>query len=120
MSFGKGRVRPLVAKAPPVDGGAGEKRWSSRRESASPGLVFPGGIAASIPCLIADQSVTGARLVMQPGWVNPFNGRSSIGQAFKLVMRVDRVEVDCEIVRIEENEIGVRFLSVMRPLVRKN
>jgi hypothetical protein len=120
MSFGKGRVRPLVAKAPPVDGDAGEKRWSTRRAASSPGLVFPGGIAASIPCMIADQSVTGARLVMQPGWVNPFNGVSSIGQAFKLVMRVDRVEVDCEIVRIEENEIGVRFLSVMRPMAKKN
>ncbi len=120
MSFGKGRVRPLVAKAAPIDGDASEKRWSSRRASASPGLVYPGGIAASIPCMIADQSVTGARLQMQPGWVNPFSGYSSIGQAFKLVMRVDRVEVDCEIVRIEENEIGVRFLSVMRPMPKKN
>lgn len=120
MSFGKGRVKPLAAKAPPIDGDAGEKRWSIRRAASSPGLVFPGGIAASIPCMIVDQSVTGARLQMQPGWVNPFNGVSSIGQSFKLVMRVDRVEVDCEIMRIEENEIGVRFLSVMRPLARKN
>ena len=120
MSFGKGRVRPLVAKAAPVDGDAGEKRWSTRRSTSSPGLVFPGGMSASIPCMIVDQSVTGARLQMQPGWVNPFNGVSSIGQAFKLVMRVDRVEVDCEIMRFEENEIGVRFLSVMRPLARKN
>ncbi|MEQ1698059.1 MAG: PilZ domain-containing protein [Hyphomicrobiaceae bacterium] len=120
MSFGKGRVRPLVAKVPPADGRAGDQRWSMRRATSSPGLVYPGGISATIPCMIVDQSVTGARLQMQPGWVNPFNGVSSIGQAFKLVMRVDRVEVDCEIVRIEENEIGVRFLSVMRPLARKN
>ena len=120
MSFGKGRVRPLVAKVVPVDGAVGEKRWSTRRSASSPGLVFPGGMSASIPCMIVDQSVTGARLQMQPGWVNPFNGVSSIGQAFKLVMRVDRVEVDCEIVRIGENEIGVRFLSVLRPLARKN
>jgi hypothetical protein len=120
MSFGKGRVRPLVPKVMPVEANGGEKRWATRRAMQSPGLVFPGGMAASIPCMIVDQSVTGARLQMQDGWVNPFNGVSSLGQSFKLVMRVDRVEVDCEIVRIEENEIGVRFVSVMRPMARKN
>ena len=120
MSFGKGRVRPLVPKVLPVDAASSEKRWSTRRATQSPGLVFPGGMAASIPCMIVDQSVTGARLRMQDGWVNPFNGVSSLGQSFKLVMRVDRVEADCEIVRIEENEIGVRFVSVMRPIARKN
>ena len=120
MSFGKGRVKPLVPRAAPVSGDASEHRASTRRAMSSPGLIFPGGIAASIPCMIADQSVTGACLKMQSGWVNPFNGVSSLGQTFKLVMRVDRVEVDCEIMRIEENELGVRFLSVMRPVARKN
>lgn len=120
MSFGKGRVRPLTPKAPPVGAAPGEKRWTMRKRMQSPALVYPGGIAASIPCLVVDQSVTGARLQMQPGWVNPFNGASSIGQTFRLVMRVDRVYADCEIVRIEENEIGVRFVSVMKPLLRRN
>jgi hypothetical protein len=120
MSFGKGRVKPLVARelSPIVEGS--EKRSSSRRDAKMPGLIFPGGVAASIPCVVLDHSMTGARLQMQAGWVNPFRGQSSLGQTFTLVMRIDRMEVDCEIVRIEENELGVRYVSVLRPIARKN
>ncbi len=95
------------------------QRKSVRKPSRTPGLIFPGGAMASIPCTISDQSVNGARLTMQPGWVNPFRGESSLKERFTLVMRLDRVEVECEIVRIEENEMGVKFLSMMRPLSRR-
>jgi len=98
---------------------ADNNRSTARKSTRSPGLIYPGGMAASIPCTIADQSIGGARLLMQAGWVNPFHGDTCVGQRFTLVMRMDRVEVDCVIVRIEENEIGVRFLSMLRPLARK-
>ena len=115
-SVGKSKVAVAVeSSAPPCE----NKRRSNRRSGRSPGLIYPGGMAATIPCLVVDQSINGARLKMQPGWVNPFHGRSSVGQHFTLVMRLDRVEVDCEIVRIEENEIGVRFLSILRQIARK-
>ena len=119
MSFGKGRVRPLQVKATAAMAADGEARRSNRRQSMTPGLIYPGGTAASIPCVVVDQSATGARLKMQAGWVNPFRGMSSLGQSFKLVMRLDRMEVTCEIVRIEENEVGVRFTSVLQPIARK-
>jgi len=96
-----------------------DTRRSIRKKTRTPGLIFPGGHLASIPCTIADQSGTGACLLMQPGWVNPFRGESSLRERFTLVMRLDRVEIDCEIVRIEDNEMGVKFLSMMRPLARK-
>lgn len=105
--------------AVPATSQAEEKRWSNRKTGRTPGLIYPGGVAASIPCMVADQSVTGARLVMQPGWVNPFRGVSSIGEKITVAMRMDRMEVDCEIVRIEENEMGVRFTSVIRPIARR-
>lgn len=95
------------------------QRNAVRKPSRMPGLIFPGGTMASIPCTIADQSIGGARLIMQPGWVNPFRGESSLKERLTLVMRLDRVEVECEIVRIEDNEMGVKFLSMMRPLSRK-
>lgn len=126
MSFGKRstpvapRAFPLKAAVASSSAGAGEKRWSTRRAAKTPGLIFPGGIAASIPCLIADQSVSGARLIMQTGWVNPFLGASSIGQTFTLVMRMDKMEVGCEIVRLDETEIGVRFISTPRPVAQKS
>ncbi|NJM55614.1 MAG: PilZ domain-containing protein [Verrucomicrobiae bacterium] len=77
----------------------------------SPGLVWPGGAAPTIPCTIADMSGTGARLLMQRGWVNPFRGTSSVAQQFALLMRFDRMQVQCEIVRVDDTEIGVRFIS---------
>ena len=95
------------------------QRKSARKPSRVPGLIFPGGSMASIPCPIAHQSISGARLSMQPGWVNPFRGESSLRERFTLVMRLDRVEVECEIIRIEDNEMGVKFLSMMRPLPRR-
>jgi PilZ domain len=116
------RVRVIqsgVKSAPPAAVRADEKRRSTRRGGRSPGLIYPGGMAASIPCTIADQSVTGARLVMQDGWVNPFLGSSSLGQSFTLVMRLDKMEVGCEIVRLDQTELGVRFTSVPRPVQRK-
>ena len=117
MAFGKGRAVPLKPQGPKTEGD--DQRWSVRRPTQAPGLVFPGGIAASIPCIVADQSASGAALRVQSGWINPFRGQSSLGQTFKLVLRLDRVEVECEIVRIEGEQIGVRFTSVMKPIMRK-
>ena len=119
MSFGKGRLKPLVTRSSDPLNASGENRRSTRRQSMTPGLIYPGGTAASIPCVVIDQSATGARLKMQTGWVNPFRGMSSLGQTFNLVMRLDRCEVNCEIIRIEENELGVRYTSVLQPLARK-
>jgi len=98
---------------------APDTRRTGRKTTRAPGLIFPGGQMASIPCMVVDQSINGARLQMQAGWVNPFRGESSLRERFTLVMRIDRVEIDCEIVRIEDNEMGVKFLSMMRPLARK-
>lgn len=117
MSFGKRRMVPaaaLAAEAAPPSGI--ERRSATRHRTSVPGLVFPGGMAASVPCVVVDQSVTGARIEMAEGWTNPFHGHSSVGQVMRLVMRVDRVEVDCQIVHVDETAIGVRFVSVIRPM----
>ena len=98
---------------------ASEKRVARRKPYRTPGLIYPGGVAASIPCMIIDQSVTGACLQMQQGWVNPFRGESSLAQRFTLVLRIDKMQVDCEIIRLEENTMGVRFVSVARPMVQR-
>ena len=121
MTIGRVRVIQTGARThQKVEPTGAEKRVSRRKAYRTPGLVYPGGVAASIPCMIIDQSVTGAQLEMQPGWVNPFRGVSSLKQRFTLVIRVDKMEVDCEIIRLEENNMGVRFLSVAKPLVRKS
>jgi hypothetical protein len=68
-----------------------------------------------IPARVVDMSTTGAKMELTP------LGRSSgipmgdLPNQFNLVMRVDRMEVDCEMIWQVDWLIGVRFLSVPRP-----
>jgi hypothetical protein len=85
-----------------------------------PGVILPGGMSPPIGCTIADMSGTGARLLMAKGWLNPFRRNVTPREQFTLFMRMDRMEVECEIMRLEDNEIGVRFVSPPRPSTRRN
>jgi hypothetical protein len=68
-----------------------------------------------IPARVVDMSTTGAKMELTP------LGRSSgipmgdLQDQFNLVLRVDRMEVDCEMIWQVDWLIGVRFLSVPRP-----
>lgn len=96
-----------------------ERRGSPRISTRTAGLVYPSSHAAAIPCTITDISGTGARLELLAGWINPYRAPASVGEKFKLVMRIDRLEVNCEIVHIAENVMGVLFVSTAQPLPRK-
>jgi hypothetical protein len=73
------------------------------------------GMSNIIPARVVDMSATGAKMELTP------LGRSSgipmgdLPNQFNLVMRVDRMEVDCEMIWQVDWLIGVRFLSVPRP-----
>ena len=108
-------IRPLSEALPPVE----ERRGSPRTSTKTAGLVYPGSHIPSLPCTITDISGTGARIELLPGWLNPYCAPAGIGQKFRLVMRIDRLEALCQIVRIEENVMGVRFVSPAQPLPRK-
>lgn len=73
------------------------------------------GMSNIIPARVVDMSATGAKMELTP------LGRSSgipmgdLPNQFNLVMRVDRMEVDCEMIWQVDWLIGIRFLSVPRP-----
>lgn len=73
------------------------------------------GMSNIIPARVVDMSATGAKMELRP------LGRSSgipmgdLPNQFNLVMRVDRMEVDCEMIWQVDWLIGIRFLSVPRP-----
>ena len=116
------RVRVIQSgqrsQMPLVPDGA-ERRGSARIATRTPGQIYVEGAFTSTPCMITDISGTGARLELQPGRMSPFRGASSIGQRFKLVMRVDRLEVFCEIVHCNDTAMGVKFISPAQPVPRK-
>jgi len=101
----------------PIPGGI-ERRGAPRFQTRTVGKIFPAAIYAPMPCLITDISATGARLELLSGWFNPYKDPQGIGLQFRLVMSVDKLEVPCAIVRINENEMGVRFLRAQQPLPR--
>ena len=104
-----------AATAPPPPGGI-ERRGAPRFQTRTAGIIYPGNAYASLPCVITDISATGARLAILDGWFNPYKEPHGVGQEFRLVMRIDRLEVPCAIVRIEGNVMGVRFVKAAQPI----
>lgn len=113
------RIRVIhgASAAPALPPSCGiERRGAPRFQTRTAGIIYPSNAFASLPCVITDISATGARLEILSGWSNPYCEPQGIGQEFRLVMRVDRLEVPCAIVRIEDNVMGVRFVRAAQPL----
>lgn len=88
-----------------------ERRAAPRFHTRTAGIIYPANGFASLPCVITDISAGGARIEILNGWFNPYKDPQGIGQEFRLVMRIDRMEVPCAIVRIDNNVMGVRFVK---------
>ena len=106
------RAAQVASAADPTSNNV-NRRFAPRRKSRTPGLIFPDRATSSIPCQIADISTTGARLLLQDGWSNPFLA-SEAGE-LTLVVRLDKVMYECKVIRREERELGVTFLTAPRP-----
>ena len=83
-----------------------EKRTAPRRRVLKGGFVSFNGRHSDFPCTVRDISAPGARLKVKDG-VN-------IPSRFELLIELDGLEAQCEVVRREINEVGVRFLSAPR------
>lgn len=117
MSAERIRVIHGASTAPiePPSGGI-ERRGAPRFQTRTAGIVYPGNAFAALPCVITDISATGARLEILSGWFNPYKDPQGVGQQFRLVMRIDRLEVPCTVVRIDGNAMGVRFVKAAQPI----
>lgn len=116
--FGRRTASTFVPEANAEKSG-GERRWAHRRAGQTPALIYIEGVNSSIPCLIRDTSTTGARLELREGWSNPLSSDVSSINRLRLVIRHDRVMYDCQIVRRGETELGVKFLSASKPIIKR-
>jgi PilZ domain len=112
----KGRIVGVIQSQSPLERPAPNRRMAPRRRSTVPGLIYPDGKRTPVPCTIADMSVTGARLTFKKGWGDPFGLTAKALEDCLLVIRHDRVMYQCKVIRREDNEVGVRFLSAAQPL----
>jgi PilZ domain len=112
----KGRIVGVIQPQSPTERPAPNRRLAPRRRSTVPGMIYPeaDGKRTPIACTIADMSVTGARLLFKKN--DPFSASSSSMDMCLLVIRHDRVMYQCEVIRREPNELGVKFMSAAKPL----
>ncbi len=96
------------------------KRRARRKATALPGLITFKTMRLQVPCTIADMSGTGARLVLPVSTAATFGDLEHLPQHLVLVMRSDRMQVDCEIKWRRVGSLGVRFLGAPVPLERSS
>jgi hypothetical protein len=99
--------------APRADG-----RRAPRKSSILGGIITSPSMVAERPCKVVDMSATGARVRLTPTSDHTRGLPASVPDTFTLVLRIDRLEVDCEVAWRKDREIGVRFLGVVRPIAK--
>lgn len=109
----------------PASGEAGgeadhvEERIAPRKPQSLTAYVTAPGMSNVIPARVVDMSATGAKIELTP------MGRSTgiplgyLPDRFVLVLKQDRMEVDCETVWQEQWLMGLRFLGFPRPTKEK-
>ncbi|MGQ0456237.1 MAG: PilZ domain-containing protein [Hyphomicrobium sp.] len=105
-----------LASAPQAAGA--DQRFAPRRKGQLPAQIYFDGAVECATCLVKDMSATGARLEMRTGWDNAFRASVDGVERAQLIMRQDRVMYECKVVRKGETEIGVKFLSMPKPIQR--
>lgn len=114
------RVHPRRAVAPsivtPVDEQATNNRRAKRKPTSLPALVTFQNMRISVQCTVADMSGTGAKLTFTKAAINQYGDLEHMPDQFTLVLRADRMQVDCEIKWRREGQIGVRFLGPPKPV----
>ena len=94
---------------------AENRRWATRKPSVIAGRLVCEGFSEEIPCVIRDMSATGARLAVEPKRFGPLQSTLDLPERFVLVIRNDQTEVDCRLAWRSVDNVGVRFLSAIRP-----
>lgn len=109
---------PAAAETQPQQAGD-EGRRAPRKSSVIGGVITAASMVAERPCKVVDMSATGARIRLMPTSDQTRGLPAGVPDTFTLVLRVDRIEVDCEVAWRKDREFGVKFRGVPRPIVGK-
>lgn len=91
-------------------------RKARRKPTSLPGLITFRTMRMQIPCTIADMSGTGAQLRVTHATATAYGNLEDIPDRLNLVLRADRMQVDCEVKWRHKTSLGVRFLGPPKPL----
>lgn len=111
-------ARPQLADAPPPP--AAEENTNNRRakrkQTSLPAMITFQSMRITVPCTVADMSGTGARLAFTASTLKQFGELDHLPAKFTLVLKADRMQVECEVKWRREGRIGVRFLGPPKPV----
>ncbi len=108
------QAQPTATPAPPPP--CADKEPEQELRAYPRTRVFKGAVISyddhhfTIPCTVRNISEGGARLRILEKLIVP--------DTFVLLIELDSVETDCEVVWRHDDEIGVKFLSPLRPVKR--
>lgn len=106
-------VKP--ARRVPIERGRESDGRRSRRQSAClQGDIVSARLSERVACVIRNLSATGARIEIVKTERKSFQSEELIPDLFTLRYRLERTQVDCEVVWQRGNTLGVRFLSLPR------
>ena len=107
-------VTPSASASPKTESG----RRSPRKSSVIGGVITASSMVAARPCKVVDMSATGARIRLMPTSDQTRGLPAGVPEEFTLVLKVDRIEVDCVVAWRKERELGVKFRGVPRPMAK--
>lgn len=91
-----------------------EGRRAPRKSQILPAYITAVGMSNVIPSRVLDMSATGAKIELTPMGRATGIPMNVLPERFILVLRHDKMEVDCETVWRDEWLVGVRFLGFPR------
>lgn len=104
-----------VHRIPIEPAGSEEVRRSRRQSACLQAAILSARLSEPVPCVVRNLSATGARIeLITKSDKKPLVAEERLPDTFVLALRLERTEVDCEIVWQRGNVLGVRFLSLPR------
>lgn len=92
------------------------RRRSQRKSTRCLAYVVLPGSRKETECVVLDMSASGAKLKLVGVTENAFAPRIELPREFRLILRNDKVEVDCSLAWSRGATCGVSFSSVFRPV----
>ncbi|MGE3914197.1 MAG: PilZ domain-containing protein [Hyphomicrobiaceae bacterium] len=105
------RPQPRVQIEQPTPG---DGRRSRRQATCLQAAIHCERLSEPVACVIRNLSATGARIEIVRGERKPFTTEERIPDLFTLGFRLERTEVDCELIWRRGDVIGVKFRSLPR------
>ncbi len=99
----------------PIETASPEQARRSRRQPVClQGAIRSERLSEPVACVIRNYSATGARLELVKAERKPFVVEERIPDLFTLAFKLERTQVECELVWRRGDTIGVRFRSLPR------